>query len=235
MGSNSQTGSDTNTQASDQWGLIHAPPVRGTHTYARAQKHTRNTMYQLKYIKPPLFTVYLNYKILKPSEFVLAVLCVLENSVSNRERGLFHTQAQVFWANKPSCHIVTLCRRNMGKLLCTHRVECSLWANIVSEFTPRWHTPGTVYQVLITWRKEMITVCFSPHCARFTEFFDIWVGYHSGEFLCSSGGFATLYKWIHLSCLDVWTDKARWGDLKSVLCQDVTNILQKLHWFSPAS
>lgn len=86
--------------------------------------HNLDTQKRLKYIKSSLlFTVLLNYKILNPSEFTLAVLCVLERAMS----GPFHTQAQVLCANKPSCHIVTLGRRNMGKLLCTHCIECLLW------------------------------------------------------------------------------------------------------------
>lgn len=120
MGSDSQTGSETNTPASNQRGVIHASPGRNTHTYTLNHKLTHWIIKPIMLL--PLLTVKLDYSTMNHSEFALAAFCILERSESNREQPL-----STLRTNKPSCHIVTLYRRKMGKLLCTQRVEGLLW------------------------------------------------------------------------------------------------------------
>lgn len=71
-------------------------------------------------MKATTIPIKLNYKNaevkLAELEFVLAASRVLQRSISNTERVLSTLMLKALWTNKPSCHIVTLCRRIMGKL-----------------------------------------------------------------------------------------------------------------------
>lgn len=86
MGSDSQTGSETNTPASNQRGVIHASPGRNTHTYTLNHKLTHWIIKPIMLL--PLLTVKLDYSTMNHSEFALAAFCILERSESNREQPL---------------------------------------------------------------------------------------------------------------------------------------------------
>lgn len=86
MGSDSQTGSETNTPASNQRGVIHASPGRNTHTYTLNHKLTHWIIKPIMLL--PLLTVKLDYSTMNHSEFALAAFCILECSESNREQPL---------------------------------------------------------------------------------------------------------------------------------------------------
>lgn len=158
----------------DTWAPTHKQGHRQTHTSWWPKRCHSCTTAQGKHTQTkPNLTQFSHTKIIKVHKVIIIYgITELENSESlwvcigrtlffrGLCRALFHTQAQVLCANKPSCHIVTLGRRNMGKLLCTHCVECSLWQilffrlphaeTLLGQFAERWSPEEKRCSVLFT-------------------------------------------------------------------------------------
>lgn len=137
-------------------------------------------------------------------EFALAVLCVLESSMSNRERALSSLEHKSSEQTSPAA-ILWPSAGGIWESCSVHVVLNDRYvANIVSEFTSWWHAAGTLCQALIT--------CFLFFCARFTEALSQNMGVVS-TWVSSSVTMMCLYHSVYFYCLHMWPDRESF-DLK---------------------